>query len=56
MVFAIVADVNATVISCFYCGRCNDHLLLADIIAKYVMADVIAMCGRWNKPLCFVMG
>ena len=45
---------------CFllYCGRCNNHLLLADVItkcvmaddfAKYVMADVVAICGRWNS-------
>ena len=26
----------------FYCGTCNNHLLLADVIAKYVMADVAA--------------
>ena len=41
-----------------YCGRCNSHLLLADVIAKcvmadvfakYVMADVVAICGRWNS-------
>ena len=44
---------------CFflYCGRCNNHLLLADVIAKcvvadviakYMMAGVVAICGRWN--------
>ena len=41
-----------------YCGTCNNHLLLADVIArcvmadvfaKYVMADVVAICGRWNS-------
>ena len=40
------------------CGRCNNHLLLADVIAKcvmadviakYVMADGVAICGRWNS-------
>ena len=25
-----------------YCGRCSNHLLLADVFAKCVMADVIA--------------
>ena len=56
-VIAIVADVFAT-IALLYCGRCNNHLLMADVIAKcvmadviakYVMADVIAKCGRWNS-------
>ena len=56
-VIAIVVDVVNHYCYLFYCGRCNNHLLLADVIAKYVMADVIAkyvmadviaMCGRWN--------
>ena len=57
-VIAIVADIFATIYFFLYCGRCNNHLLLAyviakcvmaDVIAKYVMADVIAICGRWNS-------
>ena len=34
----------------FYCGRCNNHLLLADVIAKYVMADVVGQpfSLKWN--------
>ena len=63
-VIAIVADVIATIAYCRICGRCNSHLLLADVItkcemadvfAKYEMADVIATCGRWNSHF-FVMG
>ena len=45
---AIVVDVNATIPLIVSCGGCNDHLLLADVITKYVMAKVIAMFGRWN--------
>ena len=41
---------------CFllYCGRCNNHLLLADVFAKCVMADVVAICGRWNSHFIYV--
>ena len=54
-VIAIVAVVVATVTE--VCGRFNNHIL-ADVIAKYmmddvitkhVMADVFAICGRWNS-------
>ena len=27
--------------------------MLADVITKYLMADVIATCGRWNGHLFF---
>ena len=57
-VITIVAGVIATIVYLLCCGRCNNHLLLADVIAKcmvadviakYVMADVVAICGRWNS-------
>ena len=43
-----------------YCGRCNNHTVLADgitkymmadVIAKHVMADVFTICDRWNSHL-----
>ena len=39
-VIAIVADVVGTIAFCLNYGRCNNHLLLADVITKCVMADV----------------
>ena len=36
-----------------YCGRCNNHLLLADVIAKCMMADVFAKL--LNQSLKFII-
>ena len=38
-----------------YCGRCNNHLLLADVIAKCVMTDVIAKCVMADVFAKYVM-
>ena len=38
-----------------YCGRCNNHLLLADVIAKCVVVDVIAKCVMADVFAKYVM-
>ena len=54
---AIVASVIATVADCTLVDVITTlcwlmvfaKCMMADVVAKHVMADVFAICGRWNS-------
>ena len=54
-VIAIVADGIATNYYKWYDSMAAGMAtsMLADLVTNYMMADVIATCGRWNGHMCF---